>query len=1037
MAEVAPRVAPVALPARVAVAIAAICLAAAWFVTPGAAHADVIEAPPGERHAPFYATADEGTRFEQGAYEVWSLRGNCQLTQGARQAQARSAVLWIDRAAAQHTGVTKVIAYLEGDVDVRSRRGQGETAPMRLTDNTWLGRFYTVTNAGVRVRRLGDGSNQPPPRLANYEELVSGAPPSERGGGGIGERGGVRPAQFAPLVPPQATPGVQGAAGRRIRVFPRTSAGIQAETFPSPDGRERIAVIDSGVNILIEGVGEYGKLDISTDRVVLWTSAVNLPDLSGAAAQAADTPLELYLEGNIIFRQGDRVIYADRMYYNVAGKHGAVLQAELLTPVPDYQGLLRLKADVLQQLNETQFRAGGAAATSSRLGVPQYWFQSETIEFSDIQRPITDPFGAPVIDPATGDPAVDHDLLATSRNNFLYVLGAPVFYWPTIATDLTDPTFYLNSARFRSDGIFGTQVYLDWNAYQLLGIAPIRGTDWRFSTDYLSERGPAAGTDFEYERDAFLGFIGPTKGSVDVWGIKDNGRDDLGADRRSVPLEEEFRGRIRFRHAQDLAGGWRVKATADVINDHNFIEQYFEDQWDREIFPAAGIHLKRLDGNSSLGLLADVRTNDFFTQTGHYPRLEHFLLGQSLLSDWLSWHAHSFAEYADLQTADTAFPGVGSPLVWERPTDAAATVYDNREGLRAATRHEIDLPVQVGPVKVTSYVLGELAYWQEDRQGEELTRLLGQTGVRASLPMWRVDPNVQSRLLNLNGLAHKVTYEFEALYADADENFTDLPLYDPLNDDPLEAFERRFYLPSSGLSPTMLPPADFSFDPRYYAFRSGIQSYVAGPTTEIADDLTLARFAVRQRWQTKRGLPGQERIVDWITLDFGGNFYPDANDDNFGEDFGMFFYDFRWNVGDRVTVLSDGYADTFAQALKTASIGAVLTRPGQGQLYAGFRSIEGPISSNVVSASVTYRMSEKWIGSAAANMDLGPTGNVSESIRFIRIGESLLVGLTLSHDESRDNIGVGLSVQPRFLPGGSMADVAGIDVPPAGAFGLE
>ena len=39
------------------------------------------------------------------------------------------------------------------------------------------------------------------------------------------------------------------------------------------------------------------------------------------------------------------------------------------------------------------------------------------------------------------------------------------------------------------------------------------------------------------------------------------------------------------------------------------------------------------------------------------------------------------------------------------------------------------------------------------------------------------------------------------------------------------------------------------------------------PSTEIADDLTKLKLGVRQRWQTKRGLPGRERIVDLLQLD--------------------------------------------------------------------------------------------------------------------------------------------------------------------------
>ena len=91
-----------------------------------------------------------------------------------------------------------------------------------------------------------------------------------------------------------------------------------------------------------------------------------------------------------------------------------------------------------------------------------------------------------------------------------------------------------------------------------------------------------------------------------------------------------------------------------------------------------------------------------------------------------------------------------------------------------------------------------------------------------------------------------------------------------------------------------------------------------------------------------------QKIIDWIVFDFHGTFFPKADRDNHGESLGVFDYDFRWHVGDRFTILSDGYADTFSQGLKTISLGARLTRPEVGNLYVGFRSIEGPISANVL-----------------------------------------------------------------------------------------
>ena len=116
---------------------------------------------------------------------------------------------------------------------------------------------------------------------------------------------------------------------------------------------------------------------------------------------------------------------------------------------------------------------------------------------------------------------------------------------------------------------------------------------------------------------------------------------------------------------------------------------------------------------------------------------------------------------------------------------------------------------------------------------------------------------------------------------------------------------------------------------------------VTSPSAEIADDQVAVRLGARQRWQTKRGLPGDERIIDWITLDSEVTYFADPNEDNFGQGFGQFNYDFRWHLGDRFSIVSDGYFDFFGDGLRTASIGGVITRPDVGNIRLGFRSIEG------------------------------------------------------------------------------------------------
>ena len=121
---------------------------------------------------------------------------------------------------------------------------------------------------------------------------------------------------------------------------------------------------------------------------------------------------EVYLEGNVVFTKGRRVIYADQMYYNVTRRSGTILSAEILTPAEKYEGLVRLKADVIEQVDENNMQAYGAAFTSSRMGVPRYWLQSENMLLSRQSTPAVDPVtGYPLVDPQTGMPQAERNVL--------------------------------------------------------------------------------------------------------------------------------------------------------------------------------------------------------------------------------------------------------------------------------------------------------------------------------------------------------------------------------------------------------------------------------------------------------------------------------------------------------------------------------------------------------------------------------------------------------------------------------------------------
>lgn len=341
------------------------------------------------------------------------------------------------------------------------------------------------------------------------------------------------------------------------------------------------------------------------------------------------------------------------------------------------------------------------------------------------------------------------------------------------------------------------------------------------------------------------------------------------------------------------------------------------------------------------------------------------------------------------------------------------------------------MPLEAGPLKIIPFISGEASYYGEDINGESLTRLIGQAGLRTSLPMWKIDPNVQSSLLNVRGLAHKVELTGEYFYADSNTDYEQMPLYDQLDDNAQEEFRRRFiYTNFGGLLPDR-------FDPRSYALRHGMQRMVTNPAEVIADDLMQARLGLHQRWQTKRGLPGRERIVDLMRLNLDTILFPDADRDNFGETIGPTTYDFRYHVGDRVTLMSDGYVDFFDEGLRSISAGIRTSRPGLGEVYLGVISLEGPITSQVFRSSYDYRLNEKWIFSAMNTYDFGSAGNIGQNIGLTRIGESFLLRVGLDIDRGRDNVGVAFLVEPRFLPRGRLGRLGGQLIPAAGLEGLE
>src|SRR5439155_25232892 len=135
---------------------------------------------------------------------------------------------------------------------------------------------------------------------------------------------------------------------------------------------------------------------------------------------------------------------------------------------------------------------------------------------------------------------------------FVRLEDVPVFYVPFIQGNARDPLGPLKSLSFKQDRIFGTQVYSSFDVWNLLNREPLLGTHWTADLDYLSRRGPAAGTTYTYEGKDLFGLDGPYRGLDKLYGIFDHRRDRLGGGRGEQEDHPDFRGRALVRHQQSF-----------------------------------------------------------------------------------------------------------------------------------------------------------------------------------------------------------------------------------------------------------------------------------------------------------------------------------------------------------------------------------------------------------------------------------------------------------------------------------------------------
>ena len=209
------------------------------------------------------------------------------------------------------------------------------------------------------------------------------------------------------------------------------------------------------------------------------------------------------------------------------------------------------------------------------------------------------------------------------------------------------------------NSIFGFQAGLTFDAFDLFGIAPRTGSRWTIDTDYLSKRGPALGTKLDYKGKDLFDIPSEYIGQFRAYGIHDDGIDILGGGRGENDDHPVWRGRLLWR--QDwwhLPGDYSLQTEFAVLSDKNFLEQFFKKEFDTGLNQETVAYLKRQRDNWAWTALVEPRLRTWVTETEWLPRADAWLLGQSLLSHWLTYNAHVDVGYAQLRPTNEPPPPV-------------------------------------------------------------------------------------------------------------------------------------------------------------------------------------------------------------------------------------------------------------------------------------------------------------------------------------------------------------------------------------------
>jgi hypothetical protein len=824
------------------------------------------------------------------------------------------------------------------------------------------------------------------------------------------------------IEPPIAAPATQPDPTIVIPQAPVTFMAQDVQTSTNTSDGTIAAVLKGGV-LLLQRRPNGDLIELQAENAVLFTNLKQFnPSGAPGTSGLENAVTSAYLEGDVRVNftpasnstanvRGEQKLRASRVLYEFATDRAVLTDVVLQSTDPRVPLPITLRANVMKQLAQGEYKTNNTVLTTSQFAVPSYSVNASKAYVRQYE-------GANDTGPRTQ---------FIADNATLRTFGVPFFYLPRVSGDLNDNAIPIRNVGLSGRRNFGFGIQTEWGLFESLGQDAPPGLDVSYNLDYYTQRGPAVGINANYQG----GVITDSKenwafnGGLNGYIVYDHGDDDLGRDRADIRRDDsDLRARVGWEHQHFFPDNWQVQLRAGYLSDPTFQEEWFESNFNNSLPTNLSAYAKRQSDTQALTFLVEYQPNNFVTtaealqerfpgdpassdplsdrpyEIDRLPEVGFHRIGDSFNNDTLTFFSDNriggylnndstatLSDYgfrANLRRDRIAVPGIASY--------GYTGVSDDYVG-RADLRQEIDWPIDAGQFKVVPYIVGRYTGYSDSPDDGAQSRFFGGVGMRINTAFWKIDDTVNNRFFDLHRMRHVIEPEVHLFASASTVDRSDVFIYDE--------------------------------------------------TIDGINDISAGSFYIRQRWQTKRGAPGRERSVDVLGLNvgfigfvnepdetnrinpdfaaFGGAVRP-VNPQSFR---GLFFQstpeasiprstfaaDALWRISDTTLLLSDFSWNLDEQNVATTSAGLLVGRGDRVNYYTGIRYI-GELNSTIASFNVSYQLTQKYIVNFGVAVDLARTDSRGGSINIVRRFDRFSLGVSASYDAVEDQSGFSFQLSP-------------------------